>query len=89
MTETWLTEDNATVLSEAAPANLGLMNKYQTGRKERGEAALFKEAFQCKEISAGDFNAFEYLSFILKGIPKIQFLIIYRAPRYSANFDLA
>lgn len=39
MTEMWLTEDNATVLSEAAPANLGLMNRYQTGRKEGGEAA--------------------------------------------------
>ena len=32
-----------------------------------GEAALFKDRFQCKEISFGDFTSFEYLKFDFKG----------------------
>ena len=50
------------------------------------EAALFKDTFQCKDISFGYFTSFEYLSYILKGIPKILFLIIYRSPGYCASF---
>ena len=31
-------------------------------------------------------TSFEYLSFILKGVPKFLFLIIYRSPGYCASF---
>ena len=87
LTETWLTEStSATVLNETAPPNFSFMDKCRNGRKGGGEAALFKETFQCKEISFGDFTYFEYLSFILKGVPKILFVIIHRSPGYCATF---
>ena len=87
LTETWLTEStSATVLNETAPQNFSFMDKCQNGRKGGGEAALFKDTFQGKEISFGDFTSFEYLIFILKGVPKILFFIIYRFPGYCASF---
>ena len=64
LTETWLTEStSATILNETAPPNFCFMDKCQNGRK----GGLFKDTFQCKEISFGDFPSFEYFSFILKG----------------------
>ena len=48
-------------------------------------AALFENAFQCKEIKFGNFISFEFLNFILKGGPKFSFLTIYRPPRFSVN----
>lgn len=52
------------------------MSKWQ---EERG-SCIFKSAFQCKEITFGDFSSFEYLCFLVKGDPKVLFLIIYRPP---------
>ena len=34
----------------------------------------------------GDFTSFEYLRFILKGVPEILFVIIYRPPGYCESF---
>ena len=84
LSETWLTECSCcAILNEAAPTNISFMNKCRTGKKGGGVAAIFKSVFQCKEIMLGDFSSFEYLSFLLKGDPKVIFLIIYRPPRYS------
>ncbi len=73
--ETWL-EDNcsATVLTETAPPNFG------------GVAALFKDVYQCKQVSFGQYLSFEYLGIVLKGAPRILFIIIYRPPKYSPAF---
>ena len=84
LSETWLTECSCcAILNEAAPTNFSFMNKCLTGKKGGGVAAIFKSVFQCKEITLGDFSSFEYLCFLLKGDPKVIFLIIYRPPRYS------
>jgi len=39
-----------------------------------------------QHLRAGLRYSFEYLSFILKGVPKIMLLIIYRSPGYWASF---
>ena len=87
LSETWLTEGSCgTILNEATPSNFSFVSKCRTGKKGGGVAAIFKDVFNCKEMSFGDFNSFEYVSFILKGDPKVLFLIIYRPPRYSGQF---
>ncbi len=42
--------------------------------------------YQCKQVSFGQYLSFEYLSIVLKGAPRILFIIIYRPPKYSPAF---
>ncbi len=85
--ETWL-EDNcsATVLTETAPPNFNFISVCRTVRRGGGVAALFKDVYQCKQVSFGQYLSFEYLGIVLKGAPRILFIIIYRPPKYSPAF---
>ena len=62
--------------------SFSFMNMCRTGKKGGGVSALFKDAFQFKDITLGNFLSFSFI-FILKGA---HLQIIYRHPRYSANF---
>ncbi len=42
--------------------------------------------YQCKQVSFGQYLSFEYLGIVLKGAPRILFIIIYRPPKYSPAF---
>ncbi len=68
--ETWL-EDNcsATVLTETAPPNFNFISVCRTVRRGGGVAALFKDVYQCKQVSFGQYLSFEYLGILLKGAP--------------------
>ncbi len=57
--ETWL-EDNCsvTVLTETASPNFNFISVCRTVRRGGGVAALFKDVYQCKQVSFG-----QYLSF--------------------------
>ncbi len=85
--ETWL-EDNcsATVLTETAPPNFNFISVCRTVRRGGGVAALFKDVYQCKQVSFGQYLSFEYLGIVLKGASRILFIIIYRPPKYSPAF---
>ncbi len=85
--ETWL-EDNcsATVLTETAPPNFNFISVCRTVRRGGGVAALFKDVYQCKQVSFGQYLSFEYLGIVLKGAPRILFIIIYRPPKYYPAF---
>ncbi len=85
--ETWL-EDNcsATVLTETAPPNFNFISVCWTVRRGGGVAALFKDVYQCKQVSFGQYLSFEYLGIVLKGATRFLFIIIYRPPKYSPAF---
>jgi len=51
-----------------------------------GVAALFKDVYQFKQVSFGDYLSFEYLGIVLKGSPRILLIVIYRPPKYSPAF---
>ncbi len=87
--ETWL-EDNcsATVLTETAPPNFNFISVCRTVRRGGGVAALFKDVYQCKQVSFGQYLSFEYLGIVLKGAPRILFIIIYRPPKYSLPLSM-
>ncbi len=85
--ETWLEDNcNATVLTETAPPNFNFISVCRTVRRGGGVAALFKDVYQCKQVSFGQYLSFEYLGIVLKGAPRILFIIIYRPPKYSPAF---
>ncbi len=96
LNETWL-EDScsvqfysklqfSTVLNETAPPNFNCISVCRTVRRGGGGAALFKDVYQCKQVSFGQYLSFEYLGFVQKGAPRILFIIIYRPPKYSPAF---
>ena len=62
------------------------MSVCRTVRRGGGVAALFKDVYQCKQVSFGQYLSFEYLGIVLKGAPCILFIIIYRPPKYSPAF---
>uniref|UniRef100_A0A672KIL5 Reverse transcriptase domain-containing protein n=1 Tax=Sinocyclocheilus grahami TaxID=75366 RepID=A0A672KIL5_SINGR len=87
LNETWLEDScSATVLNETAPPNFTFMSVCRTVRRGGGVAALFKDVYQCKQVSFGQYLSFEYLGIVLKGAPRILFIIIYRPPKYSPAF---
>ncbi len=83
--ETWLKNNcSATVLNETAPPNFNFTSVCRTVRRGGGAVALFKDVYQCKQISFGQYMYFEYLDIVLKCAPRI--LFIYRPPKYSPAF---
>ncbi len=59
LNETWLEDScSATVLNESAPPNFNRISICRTVRRGEGVAALFKDVYQCKQVSFG-----QYLSF--------------------------
>ncbi|XP_073804016.1 uncharacterized protein isoform X1 [Danio rerio] len=87
LTETWLDDScSAAVLNEAAPLNFDFLSVCRVNRRGGGIAALFKDVYECKQVSFGDYFSFEYLSIALKGSPRILLIIIYRPPKYSPAF---
>lgn len=87
LTETWLDSiTGAAALSESVPARFNFMNVARADRKGGGLAALFRVAFQCKQLSFGNFTSFEYLSSLFKCSSRILLLVIYRPQKYSASF---
>jgi len=87
LTETWLEDScSATVLNETSPPNFTYMSVCRAGKRGGGLAVLFKDVYQCKQISFGNYPSFEYLGIVLKGAPRILLSIIYRPPKYSPAF---
>ncbi len=66
--------------------NFNCTSVCRTVRRGGGVAALFKDVYQCKQVSFGQYLSFEYLGIVLKGAPRILFIIIYRPPKYSPAF---
>jgi len=54
----------------------------ERAREMGGLAALFKNVYECKQISYGNYPSFEYLSIVLKGAPRILLL----PPKYYPAF---
>ena len=87
VTETWLDkESKAPILIESTPPNFRSLDVVRTHKKGGGIATFFRDIFNCKQTSFGEFLSFEYLSVIFKCSPRILLIILYRPPQYSAIF---
>lgn len=62
LTETWLSQDNSdAVLIESSPPNFCYASAARVSEKG-GVAILYNEIFQCRKMSFGNFNSFEYVA---------------------------
>jgi len=65
LNETWLEDScSAIVLNETSPPNFTFMSVCRAGKRGGGLAALFKDVYQCKQISFGKYPSFEYLGIV-------------------------
>lgn len=83
LTETCLDSiSGAAALSESAPPHFTFVDVARPDRKGDGLALLCRVAFQCKQLSFGNFTSFEYI----KCSSHILLLVIYRPLKYSSSF---
>ncbi len=75
------------LFSKTAPPNFNFTSVCRTVRRGGGVAALFKDVYQSKQVSFGQYLSFEYLGIVLKGAPRILCIISYRPPKYSPAFE--
>ncbi len=61
LNETWLEDSCNAVLTETAPPNLNCISVCRTVRRGGGVAALFKDVYQCKQVSFDQYLSFEYI----------------------------
>ena len=62
-----------------------ILSTCRSQRRGGGIANIFKDIFQCKQASYGDFTSFECLCALIKCSPNILLVTIYRPPRCSAH----
>ena len=87
LTETWLDQDNsAAVLIKSTPPNFSFMSEARVHKKGGGVAILFNDSLQCKQMSYGNLDSFEYVALQLNSSSRVIFLNIYRPPKYCATF---
>ena len=85
MTETWLTDNAATALIEASPANFSFSESHRVNRTGGGTASIVQDCFSRINILFDDFTTFEYHAILLKCKPKILAVTVYR-PEHHATF---
>ena len=87
LTETWLDQNSsAAVLIESTPPGYSFISEARVSRRGGGVAVLFNESFQCKQLSPGSFQSFEYIAIQLKASSRVLFLNVNRPPKYCADF---
>ena len=82
MAETWLTSGDAVKHAELTPGGFNLKdNPRPSGRTGGGVGVLFKTGIQCKVLSSGELNFFEYGNYeLLCQKMKVDVHVIYRPP---------
>ena len=85
LTETWLTDNAATALIEASPANFSFSESHRAVKRGGGTASIVQDSFSRTNILFDDFNTFEYHAILLKCKPKILAVTVYR-PEHDASF---
>ena len=87
MTETWVSDGDASPFSELLPANCTYFNSPRiTGQTGGGVATVFKNNFKCKQLSSIHFNSFELNMFELGHSHPVLCIVIYRPPQYNKDF---
>ena len=81
MTETWLTENDASVRVELIPDGYNLLDQPRVGRRGGGTGLLYRNDLRVKKVESGEENSFEFSEWIICSTGHdIRLFIIYRPP---------
>lgn len=81
MTETWLTENDASVRVELIPDGYNLLDQPQVGRRGGGTGLLYRNDLRVKKVESGEENSFEFSEWIISSIGHdIRLFVTYRLP---------
>ena len=81
MTETWLTENDASVRVELIPDGYNLLDQPRVGRGGGGTGLLYRNDLRVKKVESGEKKSFEFSEWIISSTGHdIRLSIIYRPP---------
>ena len=84
MTETWLTDNDSTVLNEFVPSGYKLVHRPRSIRRGGGTGLVYRETINALQATAGEHNSFEYAEYQISSKSyQLCVINIYRPP-YSA-----
>ncbi len=85
MTETWLTDNDATVLRELIPTGYRFVHQPRKGRRGGGTGLAYKETISVHQVAAGEKDSFEFAEYSISYKSfRLQLINIYRPP-YSES----
>lgn len=86
ITETWLTENDLSPISELLPTNCGFFSCPRKSKKGGGVAVIFKNSFKCRQIPAESFDSFEAMLCKVESPCSLLIAVIYRPPNSKSAF---
>lgn len=86
VTETWLNARELSVFSEVLPIDCTFFNSPRSSGRGGGVATIFKEKFECRQLSSDIYSSFELNIFELGRFQPVLCAVIYRPPKYNKDF---
>ncbi|KAI2642401.1 hypothetical protein H4Q32_029497 [Labeo rohita] len=86
ITETWLTADDLSTLSELSPVYCNYFSCPRTSSRVGGVAVIFKDTFKCKPLPAKTYFSFEVLMCTVELSTPLLCVLIYRPPKANNVF---
>lgn len=86
VTETWLNASELSVFSEVLPIDCTYFNSPRFSGRGGGVATIFKEKFECRQLSSDINSSFELNIFELGRFQPVLCAVIYRPPKYNKDF---
>ncbi len=86
ITETWLTADDLSPLSELSPVHCNYFSCPRTSSRGGGVAVIFKDLFKCKLLPVNVNSSFEVLMCKVEFSSPLLCVLIYRPPKANNDF---
>ena len=86
LTETWLKPGEISAFSEFLPPSCSFFSTPRAAGHGGGLAAIFKESFRCKIITANNYSSFGLQLFVIDLSCPVLCATIYRPPNFNKNF---
>ncbi|XP_032366676.1 LOW QUALITY PROTEIN: uncharacterized protein LOC116685831 [Etheostoma spectabile] len=86
LTETWLKPGENSAFSELLPPGCSFVSTPRAAGRGGGLAAIFKDSFRCRTITANNFSSFELQLFVINLTCPVLCALVYRPPRSNKDF---
>ena len=83
MTETWVTENDSSILGDLVPTGYGYFHHPRSGRRGGGTGLAFRETIDVRKGAAGEKDSFEFAEYLVSFKSFRLYLIIIYRPPYS------
>ena len=86
LAETWLKPGEISAFSELLPPSCSFSSTPRAAGRGGSLAAIYKESFRCKIITANNYSSFELQLFVIDLSCPVLCATVYRPPNFNKNF---